>query len=169
LISGSKTDLLYGGDGSDIFQVALDLECESTSQEQMNLVLSNFLNLNNDQSNALIHQIQLIHQSTGDDILSSEADAFYHLNAIVSDYSRTESNADRLAFTHGSSSAEVSAYTIKGETWGGHTDFIYSFAKEFADSNLGYDASEITAVLMIPDYGLDLQLLDLHTNGISKT
>lgn len=169
MIAGNKTDLMYGGAGSDIYQVALDLDNESTSRDQMDLVLSNFLNLNYSQSVALSQEINSIHESVGDSIWSSGSDTKYHFNAIVGDYSRSNGNADRLAFTHGSETTEISTHIIKGETWGGHTDLIYSFAKDFADTNSGQEMSDITAVLMIPDSGLDIQLLDLHNNGISKT
>ena len=169
LIAGNKTDLMYGGAGSDIFEVALDLHHETTSRDQMDVTLANFLNLNTAQAHALSDQIQAIHQSSGDAIWSTDNSKAYHLNAVVGDYARASGNADRLAFTHGSDATEIATYTIKGETWGGHTDLIYSFAKDFADTDSGHAMSDITAVLMIPDSGLDIQLLDLHNNGISKT
>ena len=99
----------------------------------------------------------------------TESNTTYHLNAIVGDYSRTLDNADRLVFTQSSELAEISNYIIKGETWGGNTDLIYSFAKDFADNSSVHAISDITAVLMIPDSSLDIQFLDLHNHGISKT
>ncbi len=171
LIAGARADLMTGGAGDDIFQISLDAAHDDLNRYKMDSVLERVLGLNANQRDKLMDAIADIHQQhvPGGEIWESESVA-YRFNGVVTDYSRSEGNADRLAFTGGSDMASVETHVIDSSIWGGHSDFIYAFAKEFsaASDGIGGELS-FTAALLMPEFSpIDVGMLDLEAQGVYK-
>jgi Ca2+-binding RTX toxin-like protein len=166
IIAGYGTDLVFGGAGNDIFQIATDMDAGYYSRLKMETILGNLLGVDTETSGALVSALESAHLQVMGSALNTQTT--YDLAAIVTDFSRSGEEADRIVFDGATSGDEIKLQWIGKEIWGGQQDLLYAFTRVGNNSPEGVFAQDAyTAALIIPEFSpTDVSLLDLARDGI---